>query len=183
VRRRNVGLALSLPALALLTACGSSAGNTHRCTLMDAPAGIRVKTAPELAGKVADAALTACWDGVCRKRALRLREAGPEETASPGDPVLTTESPGKSATAAASPDATPSAPQGRFVLPGFVRLPGLPGKPIRVSLVFKDSRGATMLDRQTRVTPKPTYPNGRDCSPGGRQARLTVTEKGALRTR
>lgn len=146
--KQRVGIAVSMAALALLTACGGTTGNTHPCTLMDAPAGIGVKVPTELANRTADATLTACWDGTCRKRTLRLRESEPE-----GQPVIR---------------------------PGFAVVRDLPAKPVRVTLVFKDPRGTTLLDRRISVTPKPTYPNGRDCSPAGHQARLTVTEEGSL---
>jgi hypothetical protein len=172
--RQNVGLPLA--ALALLTACACSAGDTHPCTLMDTPAGIRVKVPLELANRVADATLTACWDGRCRKSALQLRETWSEEPAAPGNPVMTTES----ATATESPAArTPQAPE-PLPWPGFAVVRDLPGKPIHVTLVLKNQRGATVLDRQISTTPKPTYPNGRNCSPGGHQAHLTVTGEGSL---
>ncbi|MFD0506247.1 hypothetical protein ACFQ0G_32235 [Streptomyces chiangmaiensis] len=48
---------------------------------------------------------------------------------------------------------------------------------------MKNQRGATVLNRQINTTPQPTYPNGRNCSPGGHQARLTVTEEGSLISR
>ncbi|MBC2904426.1 hypothetical protein [Streptomyces cupreus] len=174
--RQNAGLAVPLASLALLTACAGFARDTHPCTLMDAPAGIRVEVHPTLANKVADATLTACWDGTCRKRTLQLRETWSDEPATPGNPVMTTES----ATAAESPAArTPQTPE-PFVWPGFAVVRDLPGTPIHVTLVFKNQRGATVLDRQISVTAKPTYPNGRNCSPGGHQARLTVTGEGSL---
>ncbi|MFI8997500.1 hypothetical protein [Streptomyces sp. NPDC053542] len=140
-------MTVSVAALGLLTACGGATGDTHPCTLKDAPAGIGVKVHPELAGRTADATLTACWDGTCRKRTLRLRESGPD---------------------------------GPVAWPGFALVRDLPAKPVRVTLVFKNPRGTTVLDRRVTVTPKPTYPNGPDCSPAGNQARLTVTEEGAL---
>jgi hypothetical protein len=149
-----MGQAVPLAALALMTACGGCGGNTHPCTEMYAPAGIRVEAHPELANRVADATLTACWNGTCHKRALRLRENGAEARASQ------------------TPEPGP--------WPGFAVVRDLPGKPIRVTLEFKNQRGATVLDRRIRITPRLTYPNGRDCSPGGRQARLTVTEEGSL---
>ncbi len=174
--RQNVGLTVSMAALALLTACGGSAGDTHPCTLSDAPAGIGVEVHPELANRVTDATLTACWDGTCRKRTLQLRETWSEEPATPGNPVMTTES----AAATESPAArTPQTPE-PFVWPGFAVVRDLPREPIHVTLVFKNQRGATVLDRQMSITPQPTYPNGRNCSPGGHQARLTVTGEGSL---
>ncbi|MGW1886649.1 hypothetical protein [Streptomyces sp. NPDC001970] len=173
---RNAGWTAPLAALALLTACGGSAGATHLCTLIDAPAGIRVEVHPDLANTVADAILTACWDGTCRTRTLQLRETRPEEPASPGNPVMTTQS----AIATESPPTrTPRTPN-PSVWPGFAVIRDLPGRPVDVTLVLKSQRDATVLNRQISITPKPTYPNGRNCSPGGHQARLTVTGKGSL---
>ncbi|TJZ44512.1 hypothetical protein FCH28_29650 [Streptomyces piniterrae] len=67
--------------------------------------------------------------------------------------------------------------------PGFAVVHDLPQKPVRVTLVFKDRQGATVLDRHITLTPKPTYPNGRDCPPGDPQANLTVAEDGSLTAR
>lgn len=173
--RQSVAVAGPLAALALLTACGGFAGGTHPCTLMDTPAGIRVEVHPDLASRVAGATLTACWEDTCRKRTLQLRQRRSAEPATPGNPVMTTES----ATATEDPAAPPDVPE-RFVWPGFADVRDLPGKPVRVTLVFKDERGATMFDRQITVTPQPTYPNGRECSPGGHQAHLRVTGEGSL---
>ncbi|GAA3782044.1 hypothetical protein [Streptomyces chiangmaiensis] len=178
--RHNVGSAVPLAALALLTACGVSAGGTHPCTLISTPAGIRVEVYPELAKRVADATLTVCWDDTCRKRTLQLRETSSEEPATPGNPVITTES----ATATESPAARPAqAHEPPSIQPGFAVIRDLPGKPIHVTLALKNQRGATVLNRQINTTPQPTYPNGRNCSPGGHQARLTVTEEGSLISR
>ncbi|OAH11156.1 hypothetical protein [Streptomyces jeddahensis] len=174
--KQKVGRAMPLAALALLTACVPFAGDTHPCTLIGAPAGIRVEVHPELANRVVDATLTACWDGTCRTRTLPLRETWSEQPVTPGNPVMTTES----ATAAESPAARTSPTPERVVRPVFAGIRDLPRKPIRVTLVFKNPRGATVLDRQISVTPQPTYPNGRNCSPGGHQARLTVTGEGSL---
>ncbi|MFB6704373.1 hypothetical protein ACFCW6_06645 [Streptomyces sp. NPDC056333] len=174
--RHNVGWAIPLAALALLTACGGFARDTHPCTLMGAPAGFRVEVHPELAHRVAEATLVACWDAACQKRTLQLRETWSEVPATPGNPVMTTDS----ATATVSPDVrNPQTPE-TFRWPGFVVVRDLPGKPVHVRLVFKNQRGATLLDRKINITPQPTYPNGRNCSPGGRQARLTVTGDGSL---
>ncbi|MCM2579266.1 hypothetical protein [Streptomyces meridianus] len=67
--------------------------------------------------------------------------------------------------------------------PGWVVVPDLPHEPVDVTLSFKDNRGSTVLQQSITVTPKPDYPNGRDCAPGGPQAWLTVTEEGALTQR
>lgn len=170
--RRNIGLTVSLAALALLTACGGST----KCTLMYTPAGIRVAVHPKLVNSVADATLTACWDGTCRQRTLQLPETRSAEPAIPGNPVMTTES----ATATQTP--APGVPQNResYIRPGFADIRDLPAKPIHGTLVFKNQQGAAVLDRQVTITPRLTYPNGRNCSPGGHQARLTVTGDGSL---
>ncbi|WP_327128785.1 hypothetical protein [Streptomyces sp. NBC_01727] len=174
--RRNVGLAIPLAALALLTACGGSARDTHPCTLLGTPAGIRVEVHPELAHRVAVATLIACWDAACQEGTLQLRETWSEVPATPGNLVMTTDT----ATATVSPDLrNPQTPE-TFSRPGFAVVPDLPGKPVHVRLVFKNQRGATLLDRKINITPQPTYPNGRNCSPGGHQARLTVTGEGSL---
>ncbi|MBA2947061.1 hypothetical protein [Streptomyces himalayensis] len=172
--RHTVGMAVPLAALALLTACGGSAGGTHPCTLTDAPAGIQVDVHPDLEKRMADATLTACWDGTCRKRPLRGTWS--EEPATPGNPVITTES----ATATETPAARTRPNPAPYLWPGFAVVRDLPRKPIHVTLVFKNQRGATVLDRQITITPQLTYPNGRNCSPGGHQARLKVTAEGSL---
>ncbi|MFF4862829.1 hypothetical protein ACFY3J_14030 [Streptomyces sp. NPDC001231] len=177
--RHHVGWAIPLVALALLTACGVSLGDTHSCTLMDSPAGIGVEVTPELASRVVEATLIVCWDGTCQKRTLQLRRTSSAEPAAPGNPVMTTES----ATAAESPAARPPKTSEPPIWPAFAVMDDLPGKPVHVTLVLEDQRGATVLDRRISTTPQPTYPNGRNCSPGGHQASLTVTEEGALISR
>lgn len=173
--RRSIGLAVPLAALALLTACGGYPQDI--CTLIDTPAGIRVTVHSELANSVADATLTVCWDGTCRKRTWRL-DTLPEEPAAPGNPAMTTESATATPAARAPQNPGPSLPW-----PGFVTIRDLPSsEPIQVTLVFKNQWGATVLDRHiSTTTPQPTaYPNGRNCSPGGPQLRLTVTREGTL---
>jgi hypothetical protein len=64
--------------------------------------------------------------------------------------------------------------------PGFVPVAGLPDRPVEVTLTLSDSRGGTVLERRTTLTPRLTYANGRGCSPGGAQAGLAVTGRGAL---
>jgi hypothetical protein len=177
---RGARTAVLLTTLALLTACvGCELSGGHHCTLIDSPAGIGVEVAPKLAHKVADATLTVCWDGTCRKPALGFHGIAPEGSQAPGDPVMTT----------GTPDAPEAPPERNPPRPwpvgsnGFAKVPRLPDKPTRVTLTLKDPRGATLLDRQLTVTPKPNYPNGRTCSPGGPYAGLIVTEQGSLTER
>ncbi|MFJ8083285.1 hypothetical protein ACIQ6Y_22100 [Streptomyces sp. NPDC096205] len=169
--RRAAVRALAVSALAAQTACGVLGGDTHPCTLIGSPSGIGVEIAPSLARTAAAADLTACWDAVCRTTALRLRE-DPAPVAD--DPVMTTES--------AAPPATPPTAEAteRPVRPGFAELDDLPAGPVRVTLELRGDRGRTVLERRTTVTPQVTYPNGRDCSPGGRQAQVALTPAGAL---
>ncbi|MDQ8705847.1 hypothetical protein RCO28_25610 [Streptomyces sp. LHD-70] len=150
-----VRAAAPLSALLLLTACGTG---ERICTLRGSLSGIRVVVAPKLADKVADAGLTACWDGSCREGGLRLREE--ENHGSSSEP--------------ASP------------WPGFAVVPDLPkdGKTaVRVTVVLKDASGATVVDEQIAVVPKPTYPNGRRCAPGSPQGRVHIGVDGTLSTR
>ncbi|WP_327419974.1 hypothetical protein OG612_41090 [Streptomyces sp. NBC_01527] len=76
-------MAIPLAALALLTACGGVARDTHPCTLMGVPAGIRVEVHPELAHRVAEATLVACWDAAYQERTLQLRHTWSEVPATP----------------------------------------------------------------------------------------------------
>lgn len=74
--RRGVRALVLLGGLWLLTACGTSPGaGGHPCTLIGTPRGIRVDVAPQLAHRVAHAAMTVCWDDVCHAPALRLGKA------------------------------------------------------------------------------------------------------------
>ncbi|MBZ9642681.1 hypothetical protein K8369_25535 [Streptomyces sp. PSKA30] len=86
----------------------------------------------------------------------------------------------EAATVTDDPEAATPHVAERFVWPGFAEVRDLPGKPVRVTLVFTNERGATVFDRQITVTPQPTYPNGRKCSPGGHQAHVRVTGEGSL---
>ncbi|MFF2846570.1 hypothetical protein ACFVT5_09580 [Streptomyces sp. NPDC058001] len=86
----------------------------------------------------------------------------------------------ESATAEETPAASTSRHPRPYPWPGFMVIRDLPGKPIDVTLVFKNEQGATVLDQQISTTPKLSYPNGRHCSPGGPQVLLTVTAGGSL---
>lgn len=66
--------------------------------------------------------------------------------------------------------------------PGFMAVDDLPDGPVRITLRLTDAEGGTVLERRTTLTPRLTYANGRHCSPGGPQARVTVTAGGALVT-
>lgn len=175
-RRWAVRAAAFPSSLALLIACGDSG---HTCTLMGSYTGIRVTVARKLARTVADSTMLICWDGACRRDVLRLRETPPDAPRAAGNPVLTTETPAVPETLATS---TPPVPEFAGP-PGWVVVPDLPQEPVNVTLTFKDKRGSTVLYQSITVTPKPDYPNGRDCPPGGPQASLTVTEEGALTQR
>ncbi|MDI3420515.1 hypothetical protein [Streptomyces luteolus] len=149
-----VRAAAPLFALLLLTACGT---DERICTLRGSLSGIRVAVAPKLADKVADAGLTACWDGRCREGDLRLREEGDHGSSGPRSPW-----------------------------PGFAVVPDLPkdGKTaVRVTVVLKDAAGATVVDERIAVVPKPTYPNGRGCAPGDPQGRVHIAVDGTLSAR
>ncbi|MDI3402720.1 hypothetical protein [Streptomyces cavernicola] len=141
-----------LAALLPLTACGVG---ENICTLRDSPSGVGVSVAPEFAPEAAEAELVACWDGRCHSGGMPLQKELRE---------------------AAQPSEPPTA------WPGFAMMDGLPedGKKIRVRLVLKDERGTPLLDDEVMVVTELTYPNGRECSPGGPQAHVKVTKDGKL---
>ena len=165
-----------LAGLALLISCGNPG---HPCTLMASYTGIRVAIAPKMARTVADSTILICWDDTCRRDVLQLRETPPDPPQAPGNPVFTTETPTAPETLPTNAPRTPefAGP------PGFMVVPDLPQEPVNVTLTFMDKRGSTVLNQSITVIPKPDYPNGRNCSSGGLQASLTVTDDGSLTRR
>ncbi|NRQ39823.1 hypothetical protein HII36_49545 [Nonomuraea sp. NN258] len=145
---------------ALLSGCG-----TRSCTQMAAPPGIGLTVEAPLADRARDAALEVCWDGFCRRPRVALSQATRPgaQTCSDGACAVT---------------AVP-APQ----RVGFGDVSGLPKRPVRVRLTLLDAAGATLLDRTIQVTPRPLYPNGRDCGEDGPATSITVQADGTLSER
>lgn len=167
---RGAVLAAVAVALASVTACGAPGGHGHVCTLRGAVSGITVRVAPGVAHKVSDAVVTTCWGDTCRKSELRLRTEPGDASGSqaPQDPVV-------------RPSGSPHESVAPAHVPGFAVVRGLPAEPVRVTLTFRDAAGATVLDRTTKLTPKPSHPNGEDCPAGDPQGALRVTAAGAVK--
>lgn len=123
--------------------------------------GIGLDVEPPLGKRVERATMRVCWDGKCQTPKLTLRPA-------------TTAAPASSCCGASA------APTGGKH--GFAEIPKLPKQEVRVDVVLYDDAGKRVLAQQVRVTPKATYPNGKDCGEGGPQAQLVVAD-GKLRER
>ncbi|MER6951656.1 hypothetical protein ABT294_47330 [Nonomuraea sp. NPDC000554] len=154
-------LAVIVAAAAMLTGCGSEP--PHPCTLIGTPVGVGLTVEAPLAAKVRSATLEVCWDGSCRRPRLELFQgsrAG-EQTCS-----------GDTCSAVAVPTAEKQ---------GFADVAGLPKRLVEVRLTLRGARGASLLDRTVRVTPKGRFPNGPECGEGGPNAMLTVDGGGSVR--
>lgn len=170
---------LLLPILLFAVACGGSsigsadpagvggsagAGAERPCTMIGAPAGIRVDIA---AGLPADhGSIEVCWDGSCQTFPVELfpaTEAGP--TTCTGD--------GPNEVCSAQAQET----GGQY---SFVDIPELPGLPVRTTLTVNGGAGEQLARHTVDVVPEPVYPNGPDCDSGGPQARLVVDDQGQI---
>jgi hypothetical protein len=157
-----------IAAVAALAACGSLAGSGTECSAVGTPVGIGVDIEAPFAAKVASATMKICWDGTCRTPPIVLSpstKAGPQTCAGPG----------------------PDAPCGVAAVPtggqhGFGSAPGLPKRPVEITLVLLGASGERVLDERLTVTPEGAFPNGLECGEGGPQAALVVTD-GRVRER
>jgi hypothetical protein len=142
--------------LAVLTACGTPAGDPGRaCTAIAALTGIAVRIAPSVAARFAGTtSLEACWGGACHTYPIVL---SPETTAT-----------GSTCTGTGPNDACTARMQQTGGQTGFADIPGLTTAPVRV----------TFSGETVTVTPKLVYPNGPDCGASGPQANLVVDERG-----
>jgi hypothetical protein len=163
--RRYGKIAVLVLTVSCLAGCGETAGN-RTCTMIGASAGVSLRIAAPLAAEVDHASMKVCWDGVCREPTLIL---SPSTTTGPQ--TCSGQGPAAACGVSAVPDG------GRY---GFGDVPGLPKKPVRVTLVLTDAKGRRVLDRNVDVTPKGTFPNGPDCSELDPQAGV-VAENGLLR--
>lgn len=123
--------------------------------------GIGLEVEPPLGERVSRATMQVCWNGSCHTPKLTLV---PSTTAAP-----------KSSCCGAS-----AAPTGGKH--AFADVPKLPKRQVEVTVVLYDDAGKRLLDQQVRVTPKATYPNGKDCGEAGPQAQLVAAD-GKLRER
>jgi hypothetical protein len=139
-------------ALSVLAACGSPGRSGAECSLVGSRTGVRLEIRPPLAADVGRATMKVCHDGACRTSAVRLEPS-------------TTTRPGGCADGVCSGEAVRTG--GRQ---GFAEVPGLPKKPVTVTVVLRDAAGRRVLDRTLAVTPKGMFPNGPRCGETGRQA-------------
>jgi hypothetical protein len=157
MRSHLVG-ASALVALSVLAACGSPARSGAQCSLVGGRTGVRLEIRPPLAAEVGRATMKVCHDGACRTSAVPL------------DPSTTTR-PGGCADGVCSGEAVRTG--GRQ---GFAEVPGLPKKPVTVTVVLRDDSGDRVLDRTLTVTPKGVFPNGPRCGEAGRQAGVVAAD-------
>ncbi|MBC6459805.1 hypothetical protein [Actinomadura sp. HBU206391] len=151
-----------------LTACGSLTGSGMECTAVGTPVGVGLEIEPPFAAKVASATMKICWDGVCHTPVIHL---SPSTRA------------GRQSCAGDRPEDTCGVAAERTGgQHGFGAAPGLPKKPVEVTLVLRDSSGGRLLHRRLTVTPEGAFPNGPNCGEGGPQAGLVVAD-GQVRPR
>ncbi|MBC6469887.1 hypothetical protein [Actinomadura alba] len=152
-----------------LTACGSLGRSGRECTMVGTPVGVGLEIEPPFAAKVASATMKVCWDGTCRT--LSSIHLSPSTKNGPGSCTGT------------GPDdvcgvtAVPTGGQH-----GFGAAPGLPKRPVEITLVLRDASGGRVLNQRLTVTPKGAFPNGPECGEGGPQAGVVVTD-GRVRER
>ncbi|TNC43276.1 hypothetical protein [Mumia zhuanghuii] len=147
--------------LALLMACGAGASDAPRaCTMIGSSAGIAVSVEPPLAREANAVWTSVCWDGSCVET---LSALVPGQAAV--DQGCDGAGPDSSCSAVMTPDGT---------MQGFVGVAALPLKEVEVTTVVQRRDGTELRRDVARVTPEPTYPNGKDCEPGGNQVRLTL---------
>ncbi|NUU23921.1 MAG: hypothetical protein HOV68_20825 [Streptomycetaceae bacterium] len=146
-------------AVALVAAC-SNPSPAHECTLVGTAPGITLEIRDPLASQVADAQARVCRNGACRDTSVRLM---------PSTGVGATTCSGDICAAAATP---------RPARHGFLALQDATETPVQLTLTLRDASGAQLAAHTVTVTPKATYPNGRDCAPGSPQAAVLVTPEG-----
>ncbi|PSL52367.1 hypothetical protein B0I31_11339 [Saccharothrix carnea] len=156
-----------LGVLLLATACGTvNAGNGVECTAIGTRVGVSVDVEhPE----VVSGTIEVCWDGSCATPALELY---------PSSRVAETTCTGTSPDDSCSARSEPT--EGKH---GFADLPGLPAKPVDVTLRLLDQSGSSLVDRNIALTPEMVYPNGPDCPAGGPQAGISVGADGSITER
>jgi len=162
---KGVSVLALVPAL---VGCGGGGASERPCTGIGAQAGVGLDIAPPMAARTAKAVLKICWDSSCRTRRIHL---------SPSTRSVPTDCTGR------EPDDVCGAAAVRTGgKNGFADLPGLPKRPIKVTVILSDAVGKHFLNRRIDVTPKAVFPNGPGCGEGGPQAAL-IAENNQLRVR
>lgn len=156
--------ALALGAMLFtLAGCGSQkAGAERQCTEIGSSPGLSLDVRAPYAARVASASLKVCWDRTCRTPMVELRPSSRAVSSGCGG-----DGPYAVCGASASPDGGKT---------GFAQLTGLPKAQVEATVVLRDARGRTLLDRRVGLTPKATFPNGPGCGEGAPQAGLTVAD-------
>jgi hypothetical protein len=159
---RTARIAGALAALGALTACASGAQSGRPCTMILARVGVGLDIEPAFAAAVSSATMKICWDDVCRSPDPHL---APSTTAVP-----------QTCSGDAPEDTCGASARRTGGLNGFGEAPGLPKRPVRVTVVLRDAAGKRLLDQRLTVTPKGVYPNGPHCGEGGPQTKLVVRD-------
>ncbi|GGV03546.1 hypothetical protein GCM10010182_22020 [Actinomadura cremea] len=149
-------------AMAAVMLVSGACDSERPCTLIGAPAGIRVEVRPPEAARVASASLRVCWNGACETPRIELR--GTSKSVPLG---CDGDGPDAACGASASPDGG---------MAGFASVAELPKAPVDVELTLRDTAGDEMFRERLSVTPEATHPNGPDCGEGGAQAVLTMAD-------
>jgi hypothetical protein len=151
-------------ALSVLAACGTDSGSGRPCTEIGARVGVALEIAAPLAARTAHASMTVCDAGTCHTSDVPL------------DPSTGTR-PGACSGDTCSGTVVPTGGSH-----GFYDIPGLPKRPVKVTVVLRDDGGRRVLDQALTVTPRGLSANGPGCGEGGPQAGV-VAENGRLRER
>ena len=128
------------------------------------PVGIGLTVPAAQAAGVSGATMKVCWDGRCVDRDVTLMPS-----TEPVDPTCTGTAPADNCSARMTSTGA---------LNGFADVPGLPAKPVQVTVVL-----GTQPPRSLDVTPAYASPNGPDCPGGGPQAQLVTTASSLHQTR
>lgn len=146
-----------------LVGCAGEQGAV--CTEMGAPAGIGVEIDQAVAEQITDeVTVTVFWDDAQIETAVALYPVTEAVDQGCSDDDL---------------DGSCSAvmvPTGGKT--GFVDIFELPQQPVDVVVRLTGRDGTLHLEETLQLVPEPTYPNGRDCPPGGNQAQIVVALTG-----
>lgn len=151
-------------ALSVLAACGPDTVAGGSCGGAHARTGVALEIAAPLAARTSRASMTVCDAGACHTSAVSLTPStGTRPGGCSGDTCSGT-----------------VVPTGGSQ--GFYDLPGLPKRPVRVTVVLTGGDGRRVLDRTLTVTPRGVSAHGAGCGEGGPQAGV-IAEDGRLRER
>jgi hypothetical protein len=163
VRSQLRGGAAAVTALFVLSGCTPA---PVACTQIGSSPGVGVTVVRELARDVEALKLTVCFGGSCRTVPV---EVVPGSSSVPLD-CPSDAPPDTSCSATAVPDGT---------LVGFAEVPDLVEGRVDIGASLTRNRRQRTYAR-VPVEARPTYPNGRQCPPGGVQAQVRITPMGVV---